>query len=250
MRKLIPLFIFLANCAYGQSLNLSGSVSYFTMGWGKSYYPMQVKIFNDSYVDSTTIDSLHRFKFGHLKSGSYDIYINALRPQSGLKNILIKGVQITENLELTKIFLEEVMSCGSKTVILGKKREKELYKNGQLESEGKLSHKYLFFVNGKFMVSYYRKEGPWKFYDESGKLTSMSTYSKDEVTESITYYSNGHAKTCGTYTFGRKCGDWTYFRENGDILFSVNLDIPVTVQINARHLKNYLVYMTVKDHAL
>jgi len=74
------------------------------------------------------------------------------------------------------------------------------YENGNRSSLG-------YFESG-------RKSGLWKYWDESGKLTTEVGYS-DEGNSRTDYYVSGEKKATGTFTASGKIGKWTYFDQSG-----------------------------------
>lgn len=59
------------------------------------------------------------------------------------------------------------------------------------------------------------KRGPWKYWEEGGKLTTEVIYSEESYLRTD-YYTSGQKKAMGTATRSGKIGKWTYWDEKGN----------------------------------
>lgn len=243
MKSLLYLLLFYPCFLYGQQATLSGSIDY-KYRFGKDYLPIKICISSNGYLDSTVMDSSFNFNFRNLKNGIYRLKISSLSGQTGFKDILVTDISITDRLILYPITIQKAKLCESAPVILGKRKEKEFYKTGELLAEGKYIHSFYKIGPHKKTVPYYKKNGVWKYYLKTGQLDKTLFYKDDNLTSFTTFYPNGNKKQSGNYNFGCQTGDWKNFSEDGTLRYVVNFDDLSLIKINNAYLQNYMQSLT------
>ncbi|OFX79184.1 MAG: hypothetical protein A2X12_01910 [Bacteroidetes bacterium GWE2_29_8] len=82
------------------------------------------------------------------------------------------------------------------------------------------------------------KDGIWKHYYESGKLSFIGEYMYGEPFGKHTYYyENGNVMEEGTYKNGKKNGIWKLFTEEGILLITIEFQDDMEIKIDNKIIK-------------
>lgn len=201
---------------------------------------MRVVLYNASFIDTVSIDTTSIFRFKNLPNGVYSMKIEANSKETGYKDLLISDLDIEDTIiNLPKLHLSKIKSCGDVLFLLGKKDTTEYYQTGEIRGEGQYKISKRYYAEYKSKEYSYKKHGLWNYFYKDGKLSRQAMYNNGSMISFTDYYENGKKKMIGNYE-SCKSKIWEYYSEEGALIFKVDFAGQSLIKISNEYLKNYM----------